>query len=318
MQAVSPERSTWEKRTHELWRERVLSAMAQTAAERGFAGASVAVLCASAGVSRSRFYELFESREACFLAVLDDGYRHASAAILRASARAGDWREGVRFGLAELLSFFDAEPQLTRVCLVESLAAGPWSLRARERHVTDLMGLILSRWETLAPPEPYLFTNAGVAASILGVVQHQIMSGKDEPVLGLLGSLVGLATAPYLDTEHIAQQVEIAEGLACALLAKRGRVPESDGETPGEIPDLLLNPKAHRLREAVRYLSGHPGASNREVATAIGVISHPQISRLLNQLKSVGLMAKRAGQPGRPNAWWLTTHGEAVARMLRA
>ena len=114
----------WREHAVELSRERVLRAMAKLACERGYANVSIAALCAEAGVSRSRFYELFDSRQACFLAVLDDGRRHVDELVVGAFERTTDWLEGGRAALAELLLFFDFQPTLARVCLVESLAAG--------------------------------------------------------------------------------------------------------------------------------------------------------------------------------------------------
>jgi AcrR family transcriptional regulator len=47
--------------------------MVEVAAERGYAGATVGLLVAHAGVSRRTFYECFDGREACVLALLDLG-----------------------------------------------------------------------------------------------------------------------------------------------------------------------------------------------------------------------------------------------------
>jgi AcrR family transcriptional regulator len=50
-------------------RAMILEAMVSVVCEHGFARASVRSVCARAGVSRRSFYELFDSREACFLAL---------------------------------------------------------------------------------------------------------------------------------------------------------------------------------------------------------------------------------------------------------
>lgn len=317
MSAAIPEESVWQSRAHELRRARLVRAMADLAAERGFADVSVTAVCARANVSRARFYDFFDSREACLLAVLDEGYRYASAAIERASSKAGDWREGARLGLAELLLFFETEPEITRVCVVESLAAGPRALKARERHVASMVQLILNDWEALTPPEPHPLTNAGVTASVLGIVQNHLLESRRESFLGLLGPLVGLALAPYLDAPAVAEDVTRATELSHALLAERESAHGQEGERFAGIPSLLLNPKAHRARESVLYLAGHPGSSNREIARAIGVTSYPQISKLLARLAQAGLMIKHAGRAGYPNAWSLTEHGTRTAEAIR-
>ncbi len=64
----------------------------------------------------------------------------------QAFADQDDWREGIRGALESLLMFFDEQPLLARVWLVESLAAGSWALERRERHVRALTRMIVTRW----------------------------------------------------------------------------------------------------------------------------------------------------------------------------
>ena len=89
-----------------------------------------------------------------------------------------------------------------------------------------------------------------------------------------------------------------------------------------EVPGLLLDPRAYRARACLFYLAaqGERGLSpsNREVANAIGVTRHEQISRLLARLAGLGLLLKKPSPCGRANAWALTEHGLRVAGALRA
>jgi len=64
------------------------------------------------------------------------------------------------------------------------------------------------------------------------------------------------------------------------------------------------------------FLAEHPDASNREVATGIGVEHQSQISRLLTYLAQESLAVKRSEGKGKRNAWRLTESGEALARAL--
>src|SRR5439155_260785 len=67
-------------------RARLLAAMANVVAAKGYAATTVADVVSAAGVSRSTFYELFASKEACFL----DAYNQGVEDLLRAG---GDVRE---------------------------------------------------------------------------------------------------------------------------------------------------------------------------------------------------------------------------------
>jgi hypothetical protein len=129
------------------------------------------------------------------------------------------------------------------------------------------------------------------------------------------------AQAAVLDRLLAALTVEYGEELARAAGARRppqhgpggGR-----GETPNPaIPGALRDPRAHRSRACVQYLACHPGASNSEIAKGVGIEGHAQISRLLARLRDLGLVEKRPGALGHPNAWLLSARGEGVARALR-
>ena len=53
-------------------RERMLEAMIRVVAKKGYAATTIADVTKAAGVSRTTFYELFEDKEACFLAAYDE------------------------------------------------------------------------------------------------------------------------------------------------------------------------------------------------------------------------------------------------------
>ena len=82
------------------------------------------------------------------------------------------------------------------------------------------------------------------------------------------------------------------------------------------LPAQLSNPSARRARECLRFLATHPDSSNREIATGIGVIHQPQISRLLSQLAAENLVSKHSQGAGKRNAWRLEPRGEQVLRVL--
>ncbi len=66
----------------EMQRRRLLLAFVEVLAERGLEDARVGRVCSRAGVSRRTFYDLFEDRETCFLAVVDDALRRISQIVL--------------------------------------------------------------------------------------------------------------------------------------------------------------------------------------------------------------------------------------------
>jgi AcrR family transcriptional regulator len=116
-------------------RARMIEAMAEAVAAKGFAATTVADVVGRAGVSRKTFYEHFSDREDCFLAAYDaavDVLLGQVADRVAAGAPAGaDWRERVRAGMRAYLEALAAEPAFARTFLVEVHAAGPRALARR-------------------------------------------------------------------------------------------------------------------------------------------------------------------------------------------
>jgi AcrR family transcriptional regulator len=100
-------------------RAKLLDAMVQVVAEKGYEAATVADAVRLARVSRSTFYELFESKEACLAGAYRLGLDVLAARVSEAIKGAPDWRAEIRLGLRAYLETFDAEPLFARVYLLE-------------------------------------------------------------------------------------------------------------------------------------------------------------------------------------------------------
>ena len=114
-------------------RGRLLFAIAQVVAERGYAAATVADIVDRASVSRSTFYEQFPDKEACFIAAFDYGVEFVLRRMNRAREQLvdGDWRDHMRADLGTYLTVLSREPAFARALHVEILAAGPVALARR-------------------------------------------------------------------------------------------------------------------------------------------------------------------------------------------
>ena len=111
-------------------RDRLIDAMAQTVAKRGFAATTVTEVCRAAKVSTRAYYEHFADKEECFMATFDCGVGLLQGRVAKAYAQPASWPVRMRRGLEELLHLLAAEPAFANLAIVEMLAAGP---RGRER-----------------------------------------------------------------------------------------------------------------------------------------------------------------------------------------
>jgi AcrR family transcriptional regulator len=106
--------------------------MATVVAEKGYAATTVADVVSAAGVSRSTFYELFSSKEACFLDAYNQGVDDLLAAVREAVRDAdGDWRAQLRAGIRAYLAQLARMDHFARMYIEEIHTVGPAALAAR-------------------------------------------------------------------------------------------------------------------------------------------------------------------------------------------
>jgi AcrR family transcriptional regulator len=113
-------------------RARLLAAMATVVAEKGYAATTVADVVSAAGVSRSTFYELFASKEACFLDAYNQGVDDLLGAVREAVHRTDrDWRAQLRAGIRAYLAQLARTDHFARIYIDEIHAVGTAALAAR-------------------------------------------------------------------------------------------------------------------------------------------------------------------------------------------
>jgi AcrR family transcriptional regulator len=303
----------------EIQRSRLLAAAVRACDELGFANTSVADIVNRSGISRRTFYEMFSSREECLAAALEQTLGLIEQELAAAGLDGLGWRERVRVGLSAILSFFDREPILARMCIVHTLGGGPPVLARREQIVAQLVREIdHGRSEGSGRAGATKLTAEGVVGAVLAIVYTRLLAREQRrPLAGLLGELMAMIVLPYLGPA--AARREQAQRLPRAP-RRRGRnaerSPAANASDPLESMPMRVTYRTARVLEGLLEL---PGASNRRIAERAEIVDPGQISKLLWRLERLGLATNGvAGRPqGEPNAWRLTAKGEAVARSLR-
>lgn len=291
----------------EIQRSRMLNAALEAIDEVGYAHLTVAQVISRARVSRKTFYDVFADREDCFMAIFDEAVERAREQGREAYTQGEDWRSGVHAALAALLEMADAEPQLARLCVVESLAAGDAVLERRERTVAAIAaGIDLARRERGAGKPPPI-TAEFLAGGILGVLHERLRDRAGGPVSGLLGELMSMLVLPFFGAEAAARERESCP----AARNGRARAGERARTDPLEGLNMRLTYRTMRVLEVV---AEKPGASNREIAQYAGISDQGQISKLLGRLARLDLVENLGeGQPqGARNSWQLTARGRLV------
>ncbi len=303
-----------------MQRSRLLVAAVGTVVELGWEGASVAGITQRAGVSRRTFYEMFENREECLVAVLESAMAQITDEIAEAKLAGMPWRERVRGGLWVILCFFDRERALAHVCIVESRRGGGIALAYRQRIIEGLVEIIdEGRAEgSLAGDKAAAGLVAqGVIGGVSEVLYSLLLNARREPLHELLGQLMGMIVLPYMGTAA-ARREQARPVPALALESTEplnGKVKAEDVSDPLAVLPMRLTYRTARVLQA---LAEHPGQSNREVADQVGIGDQGQTSKLLSRLARLGLLVNGEPVKGERNKWVLTTTGRQVTRSIQS
>lgn len=302
----------------EIQRSRMLTAAAEAVEEVGYARLTVAQVIARARVSRKTFYDLFEDREDCFLAVFDQTVEQISALVSEAYAREDGWRDGLRASLLAMLRFMDDEPGLARICVVEALGAGPRVLKRRTQLLVQLREVIdQGRWSAgarvaRATEESPEVTAEGVIGAVFAVLHSRLLARSREPFTALLAPLMSMIVLPYLGARAASSELTRRP----PPLPRRRKPLRRTVRDPLEGLDMRLT---YRTVRVLTFVGEHPGASNREIAEGAGIADQGQISKLLTRLERLQLVHNIGeGQiMGSSNEWYLTDRGGQVERATR-
>lgn len=177
-----------EVRSHQ--RERIFEGLESAMGAKGYGDTSVADIIKIAAVSRQTFYELFTSKQDCFLA----SYGRRQGAVIEAMLDApADGPPLRRFGalLRTYLSVMSADPGLSRLYLVGVYTAGPEAMAKRLELQQQFVDGVATIFE--ARTEQDLFMCRALVASISTMVTNALIEDDPQAVLDLYDPLVEMA-----------------------------------------------------------------------------------------------------------------------------
>ncbi len=155
-------------------RAKLVEAMVQVVADKGYEPATVADVVRKARVSRSTFYGLFDSKEACFAAAFRLGTEVLADRVRSAVQDVEDWREELRLGIRAYLQTLDEEPRFARVYLLEAHAVAEERDRATSHFVRRYTESFLKSGRPVPPDAAVRLLAVGVGV----LAAEQVRAGK--------------------------------------------------------------------------------------------------------------------------------------------
>jgi AcrR family transcriptional regulator len=183
-------------------RRRMMDAVAELTAEKGYEATKIADIVRRAAVARKTLYDNFDGKEDLFLSAVDSTLTEMRLVVEEACQRGNGSAEGrIVKGLEALLDFVAAHPAATRMCMVEAIAATPSSARLYDTAMHGFVDLLRQG----APTDVDL--PATIEESLVGgvawILQLQIRRGEAERAPELLSELSQFVLSPYLGAGRV-------------------------------------------------------------------------------------------------------------------
>lgn len=155
-------------------RERMLAAVVNAVAAKGYGSTTIGDITRRARVSRDTFYQQFASKEQCFLAAYDATTRELLDQMVAAGTSQPSYVEGIREGVRAYLRFWSERPDAARVCTLEVMAAGSEALEHREHTLRSFARLYRTVAERARAQQPGLPTVPDVVARAIVVAAVEL------------------------------------------------------------------------------------------------------------------------------------------------
>ncbi|AWG64748.1 TetR/AcrR family transcriptional regulator [Mycobacteroides abscessus] len=175
-----------------VFRERLLRAMAEEIRERAFRDTRIPDIVRRAQTSMRTFYEMFGSREECFLELMRQVNDETMAAIAEAVDPSAHWESQVEQAINAWVSVSASQPEIARSAIRDLPSLGEQGRRLQRQALDDFATLV----ETVT-------SSAGMRASGVAPPSRQL-------IMILLGGLRELIAMAIEDDEDLSKVSEAA------------------------------------------------------------------------------------------------------------
>ena len=176
-------------------RRRLIEAMLDQVAELGYPATTVGDVVSAARCSRNAFYELFEDKEACYIAAADETGVEMLDALISAAQQEDSWLDALRSGTRSYLRWWVDHPRYAAAYLIDLPTAGRRALEQRDRVYADFAAMFeglaarARAEQPLLPPLPALAPRLLVTA-ITELIAQEVRQGRVDELMGLEDELV--------------------------------------------------------------------------------------------------------------------------------
>jgi TetR/AcrR family transcriptional regulator len=185
-------------------RERLLEHALHLAVVEDYRELSAPRIADAANVSIDAFFELFDGKEACFLAALDMLGERLLELAADPDLRSAEWPYAVRRTIRDLMRFLAEHPIYAQTIAEGAYAAGP---EAIERNLTLAHGIATRLTEGAPEQARSALAVQGVAGALSHTVRCHVASGQIQLLSVLSDYLSYIVLTPFIGAEEAAALV---------------------------------------------------------------------------------------------------------------
>jgi len=191
-------------------RERIVEALIEIAAERGYAETTIELILDRAGLDRPAFDRHFRGKYDCFLTAWQEINEGCMREMLEAFNSQEEWPDRLRAVACEIVDNLRHDTNRASFA-VEVLSAGDAARARRDMTMRVIASLIDAGRNEMDDPESVPHTTAeALAGSAYGQVYAKVVRGEADELPALVPQLMSAAVMPYLGVE--AGLAELARG----------------------------------------------------------------------------------------------------------
>jgi AcrR family transcriptional regulator len=172
-------------------RRRLLDAMSEVVARKGYAATTIADIAAQARVSKRTFYEHFAGKAECLFALYTAASEQALQVLQAAIDPTQDWHAQTEAAVGAYLQTLSSSSALLRTLFIEILHLGPEGLRVRRRVSQNIADFIVRTVGERARGEQPLLP--AMAMAIVGGINELVLQAIEQDRVDRLAELTPAA-----------------------------------------------------------------------------------------------------------------------------
>ncbi len=188
----------------ETARERVLVAVMELVAEKGYDGLIVTEIAERAAISLTTFYAEFGNKEEAILRALRVSTRQVFEAVAPAYQEATDWQSGVGDALHALFAYLSREPTFARFGGVEVMLSSPLVVDVRSQLLAGAQAFLAEGYRQHPDVSP--IAGEAIGATVDSMLFDHVRRKSGHSLYELAPAATFVALAPF-----------VGAGEACAI-----------------------------------------------------------------------------------------------------